>query len=121
MSESTSAMRMAYRDGGFFTLIWLAVSFVLRPGLSATYPPRGFVGLVSSLSLATDPRPYRLSSIALRALPFTLAGQRWRLTLGWEISPRRRRPAKSGQPSESRGARWSREDVGGGTSGPGRT
>lgn len=81
-------MRMAYRDDGLLTLAWLVVSSLWRHGHTATYPPPGFVGLVSSLSLATDPRPYKLTSIALRRIPCTPTGQRWRLTFGWEISPR---------------------------------
>jgi hypothetical protein len=96
-------MRVAYRDDGILTLAWVLAWCVSKRGRYATYPPPGFVGLVSSLSVATDPRPYKLSSIALRRLPYTPDGPRWRLTLGWEIKPPLRLPWKSGRLSELHG------------------
>lgn len=97
-------MRLAYRDDGILTLCWLVVSSLWKRGHSATFPPAGFVGLVSSLSAATDPKPYRLSSIALRRIPITHTGQRWRLTFGWEISPPRSQVNRSGELSGIGGA-----------------
>lgn len=112
-------MRMAYRDDGFWILFWHAVSSLWNNGHSATYPPAHFVGLVSSLSQASDPRPHKLTSIALRKLPSTLDGRGlWRLTYGWEISPRARHLEKSGRLSVTNGSEASQVHGGVGISTP---
>jgi len=77
-------MRLAYRDDGILSLCWHVVSSLWNHGHSATFPPAHFVGLACSLSQATDPRPYKLSSIALRRIPSISGGPPWRLTYGWE-------------------------------------
>ena len=107
---------MAYRDGGFWTLVWHAFSSLWRHGHSATFPPDGFVGLVSSSSAATDPRPRTLTSVALRKV-CTSEGRHWRLTYGWEIPLHRSHPSRSGQLSDEPG-RQAPGDDGGETSSP---
>jgi len=77
-------MRLAYRDDGILTLCWHAASSLWKRGHSATFPPDHFVGLGCSLSQASDPRRYKLNSIALRRIHSTPGGPRWRLTYGWE-------------------------------------
>lgn len=97
-------MRLAYRDDGLWILCWLVLSSLWKHGHNATFPPRGFVGLASSSSLAIEPKAFRLSSIALRKLPSTLGGRLWRLTFGWEISPGMRSPSRYGELSETDGS-----------------
>lgn len=102
-------MRMAYRDAGFWTSVYHAVSSVWKHGHTATYPPKGFVGLVCSSSQVTDRRPHKLTSIALRRLPCTRDGQLWRLTYGWEISPPASRIPRFGERSAEPGRHSSPE------------
>ena len=79
--------RVAYKDDGLFRLLWLLVSSPWTGSLRRTFPPRDFVGRGCSLSVATDPSPFRVSGIRMRRLPrspSTDGALLWRLTLEWE-------------------------------------
>ncbi len=76
----------AYRDGGFWTLLWQAFWSAWTNKRGGSFPPRGFVGLGSSSSQATDLYFCRLKSIRLRRRRYTRAAPRWRLTLEWATS-----------------------------------
>jgi len=84
VSERTLA---AYRDDGFSVLRSLICSSDSTLMLKEGFPPRGFVGLGSVLSVDTDPDSFRLKSIHLRRTPSTHAALLWRLTCEWETSP----------------------------------
>ena len=77
----------AYRDAGFWTLLWQICWSTLTDGRPGSFPPRGFVGQGSLSSVASDLRYCKLSSIRLRRLHYTHAAPRWRLTFEWETSP----------------------------------
>ena len=77
----------AYRDDGLSTLLSLVCSSDSTLRLSEGFPPRGFVGLVSSSSVGIGLDSYRLKSIQLRRRVCTHDAHLWRLTLEWETSP----------------------------------
>ena len=77
----------AYRDGGFWTLLWQICWSAWTNKRGGTFPPRGFVGLDSSSFRVTDLHSCKLKSIRLRRRHYTHAAPRWRLTLEWETSP----------------------------------
>jgi len=94
VSESQTT-GVAWRTGGLWTLRWLRIWFHLTSGRPMSFPPRGFVGRVSSLSAATEPRLYKLLSTRLHRVPFTHGARLWQLTCVWCLEmrslPRRRR------------------------------
>jgi len=118
--SGSAPMRLAYRDDGLLILCWHVVSSLWSHGHNATYPPDHFVGLDYSSSAGIDPSDFKLSSIALRRLPYTHGGPRWRLTYGWEITRPRPHLERSGQLSASSGSGLSSE-LGGAASSPSPT
>jgi len=82
----SAQMLVAYRDDGYSTLCSLICSFPSMGWPNETFPPKGFVGLGSGSSRATDLRLYSLRLIRLRPNPSTLDALLWRLTCEWEIS-----------------------------------
>ena len=98
-------IRVAYSDASVWTQIWRVWWLLLTRGRrtkwrgTTQFPPPGFVGQVSTLSAATDPRPYRLRSTQVRHVPSTHGAPLWRLTCVWEISQPAQRPSKSGHGS----------------------
>jgi len=104
-------MLAAYRDGGFWTLVWQICSFGWKAGRLQSFPPRGFVGRGSLSSAATVQRLARLASIRLYRNRYIPTAPRWRLTCVWEIPQPAQLPRKyghfwgrSGRPSEDDGA-----------------
>ena len=83
MSEQTVA---AFREDGFSTLLSLICSSDLTLMLREGFPPRGFVGRVSSSFPGSGLDSYKLKSIQLRPIVSTLDAPLWRLTLEWETS-----------------------------------
>ncbi len=77
----------AYRDAGFWTLLWQICWSIWSDGRPGSFPPRGFVGLGSLSSVAGDLRYCKLKWVRLRRRHYTRAAPRWRLTLGWETFP----------------------------------
>jgi len=95
--------RVQFRDDGLFRQIWLIVSCALRPSLLSSFPMRGFVGRVSSLSVATDPRPFKVRSILLHRIASTHGARLWRLTYVSETCPLPSAPTLSGDSSGAYG------------------
>jgi len=96
----------AYRDGGFWTLLWQICSSAWTRKQSGSFPPRGFVGLGSSSSVVSDLAGCKLSSIRLRRRASTRSAPRWRLTLEWETHQRLLQRLKSGRSSAPSGGGW---------------
>ncbi len=96
----------AYRDAGLFTLLWQICWSILTSGRAGSFPPRGFVGRGSLLSVASDLRYCKLKSIRLRRLHYTHAAPRWRLTFEWETSPPVLRAWRRGRFSLLTGSLW---------------
>lgn len=78
-------IRVQYRDDTFWTQVWHVCWYLLKRGQPKSFPMRGFVGRVSSLSAVTDPRPYRTSSIQMRRIHSTPGVLLWRLTYASEM------------------------------------
>jgi len=98
VSERTIA---AFRDDGFSTLVSLICSSDSTLMLREGFPPKGFVGRVSSLFPAGDLESYSLKSIHLRPIHSTHDVHLWRLTCEWETSQPRSLHWPSG-PSSAR-------------------
>ena len=96
MSESQVATLAAYRDGGFWTLVWQICSFGWKAGRLQSFPPRGFVGRGSLSSAAIGQRLARLKSIHLHRNRYTRNAPRWRLICEWETPLPARLPRKYG-------------------------
>jgi len=96
-------IRSEYRDDGYWRQIWHVCSSILKRGSPRSFPQRGFVGQVSSLSVASDPRPFKINSIQLSRLPSTLDARLWRLTYGWAMCQPRLRPGNFGRSSDRSG------------------
>ena len=102
MSEQTVA---AFREDGFSTLRSLICSSDLTLMLRDGFPPKGFVGRVSSSFRGGGLDSYKLKSIHLRPIPSTLDAPRWRLTLEWETSQLPALRSPSGRSSGRSGGR----------------
>jgi len=100
----------AYREGGFWTLVWQICLFGWKAGRLQSFPPRGFVGRGSLSLAATVQQLARLRSIRLYRSRYTVNAPRWRLTCEWETPPPALPPpryghfwGRSGRPSEDDG------------------
>ncbi len=103
---------VAYRDDGFWTLLWQICWSILKRGRRGSFPPRGFVGAGSTSSVATDLHSSKLKSIHLRRRACTHDAHLWRLTLGWETYPPPSRQLKYGRFSHPTGRRLAAAGVG---------
>jgi len=109
----------AFRDDGFWTLVWQICSFALKRGRLKSFPPRAFVGRASLSYPATVHQLSRLSSIRMYRNRYIPAAPRWRLTCEWETPQPAQLPPRYGH-------FWGRfgrpkEDVGEGIFDPSRT
>jgi len=85
--KESPAMCVAYRDDGFWPLLWFLFCYRLKRGRLKTFPPPGFVGLVSTSSRVGDAPQFRLSSFRMHRLQRTHVTSHvplWRLTCEWE-------------------------------------
>jgi len=80
-------IRVQYRDDGFWTQVWHVCWYLWKRGRLKTFPDRGFVGRVSSLSAVSDPGLYKTTSIQMRRIHSTLDAPLWRLTYASETFP----------------------------------
>jgi len=79
-------MLVAWRDDGFWTLLWLAAWLTLTGGRKRDLPPRGFVGQISGSLAVIEPRHFKRWSTTLSRTRFTSPAPAWRLTCVWERS-----------------------------------
>jgi len=86
----------AYRDDGFWTLVWQICLFGWKAGRLQSFPPRGFVGRGSLSLAATVQRLARLKSIRLYRAHYTPTVPRWRLICEWETPQPALPPRKYG-------------------------
>jgi len=97
---------VAYRDGGFLILSWLLIWLHWISGRRRSWPPRGFVGKVCSLSAVTDRPVCRLSSTRLHRAPCIPTAPRWRLTCAWQITRRHLPKQRRGLSLGNAGSSW---------------
>lgn len=79
-------MLVAWRDDGFWTLLWLAAWLGLTGGRRRDLPPPGFVGQISGSLAVIEPRHFKRFSMTLSRTRFTAPAPAWRLTCVWERS-----------------------------------
>ena len=96
-------MLVIYRDDGFWTLLWLALSFHLRPLRNRSSLPPGFVAQVSGSFPDIVARSGRPRSIHLHRVHFTQNARLWRLTLAWGDPIHAQRAENSGASSGGNG------------------
>jgi len=92
-------MLVAWRDDGFWTLLWRRVLWSLMMWPRGPMPPRGFVGQVSTLSPDTELAENRHVLIHLTKSHIIDAVQLWRLTFALTTSQLAIRPYRSGKSS----------------------
>lgn len=92
-------MLVAWRDGGFWSLLWLAGWLLLTGGRKNDLPPPGFVGQVCGSLVDIEPRNLRKGSMTLSRTLSTSPAPQWRLTCVWESSRRPLHPQSSGRSS----------------------
>lgn len=98
-SDSATSICVAYRDDGFWRQVLYAAWLILKRGRIGTFPPTGFVGLVSMSSRVTEAPQFRLRSIRmvpLQRLHVTSHVRLWRLTCEWGTPLHPSRPLRSG-------------------------
>lgn len=93
-------MLVAWRDDGFWTLLWRRILWTFKLWPRGLMPPRGFVGQASSLFQATDLSNSKRKRIRLTRLASTGDAPRWRLTFVLVTSLHPQRPLASGLSSE---------------------
>jgi len=79
-------MLVAWRDDGFWTLLWLAAWLTLTGGRKRDLPPPGFVGQVFGSLAVIEPRHFKRRLMTLSRTHFTSPAPRWQLTCVWERS-----------------------------------
>jgi len=79
-------MLVAWRDDGFWTLLWLAGWLLLTGGRRRDLPPPGFVGQVSGSLAVIEPRHFKRFLMTLSRTLYTSPAPPWRLTCVWERS-----------------------------------
>jgi len=79
-------MLVAWRDDGFWTLLWLAAWLLLTGGRRNDLPPRGFVGQISGSLAVIGPRHFKRGSMTLSRTLYMSPAPAWRLTCVWERS-----------------------------------
>ena len=99
-------IRVQFRDDGFWSQIYHVCWYLLKRGRLKTFPDRGFVGQVSSLSAVNDPRPYKTVSIQMRRIHSTPDARLWRLTYVSGTFPPPSALSTSGPTSEESGRPW---------------
>ncbi len=80
-------MLVAWRDDGFWTLIWLRCLYHLRHGVIANLPGAGFIGQESKSFRATEATYARLKSTRMHRVRSTPDAPLWRLICSWEAYP----------------------------------
>jgi len=79
-------MLVAWRDDGFWTLLWLAGWLLLTGGRRRDLPPPGFVGQISGSLAVIEPRHFKRFLMTLSRTLYTSPAPAWRLTCVWERS-----------------------------------
>lgn len=72
---------VVYRDGGLWTLLWLAVWSLLRNGHERSFKRSGYRGLDSESSAAIETKKHRVALIQMHPIASIRGVQVWRLTL----------------------------------------
>jgi len=105
-------MLVVCRDGGLLRLLLLVVWLHLIKRWKASFPPPGFLGAASTLSVVIAHKPVSLKSIRLNGIQNILGAPRWRLTLEFRTSLRAQPLTSYGSKLGKRGSVWGEDGEG---------
>jgi len=97
-------MLVAWRDDGFWTLLFLAGWLILTGGRKRDLPPPGFAGQISGSLAVIEPRHFKRRLMTLYRTHSTPPAPAWQLTCVWERSRLLSRGLRLGPSSVGAGA-----------------